>query len=96
MQRVAITLGASGAILLDEAGAWQAGAPSVSVRNPVGGGDCFLAGLLAAFSRGEASETALRMATACGSANAATLAVADIDPADVRALLPEIAVRRLD
>ncbi len=94
--RVAITLGADGAVLVDDRAAWHAAPPVVGVRNGVGGGDCFLAGLLTALVRGDGPETALRLATACGSANAATLAVGDIDPAFVNDLLPLIALRRLD
>ena len=96
VRRVAITLGAEGAVLLDDTGAWQAAAPPVKIRNAVGGGDCFLAGLLAAFARGEGPEAALRLATACGSANAATLPVGEIDPSEVGELLPEIAVRQVE
>ncbi|MFO1154381.1 MAG: 1-phosphofructokinase family hexose kinase [Rhodospirillales bacterium] len=93
--RVAITLGAAGAVLLDGDGAWEAMSPTVEVRNAVGSGDCFLAGLVAAFDRGEGAETALRLATACGSANATSIGVVDVDPALVRALMPQVTLRRV-
>ncbi len=45
----------------------------VLVRNPIGSGDSFLAGLLVALERGHPIATALRWAAAAGAANAAGL-----------------------
>ncbi len=82
---VAITIGAGGAVLMTGAGEWQATAPLVEAVNPVGSGDCFLAGLVAGLSEGRGEAEALRLATACGAANALTLRAGDIETAQVRA-----------
>lgn len=93
--RVAITMGPSGAVFADETGAWQAKSPPFPALNPTGGGDCFLAGLLAALTADDGPEAALRLAIACGSANAATLAVGDINEILVGERLPTVSLRRL-
>jgi 1-phosphofructokinase family hexose kinase len=84
---VAITLGGEGAVLATAAGAWQASAPSVAPINPVGSGDCFLAGLVAGLTDGRGEAEALRLATACGAANAMTSRAGAIEPADLTGLL---------
>ena len=89
---VAITIGAGGAVLTTGAGEWQATPPLVAAVNPVGSGDCFLAGLVASLSDlGEAE--ALRLATACGAANALTLRAGDIETAQVQRLALEVVVQ---
>jgi 1-phosphofructokinase family hexose kinase len=84
---VAITLGGEGAVLATAAGAWQGSAPSVVPVNPVGSGDCFLAGLVAGLADDRAAAEALRLATACGAANAMTSRAGAIEPADLTGLL---------
>jgi 1-phosphofructokinase family hexose kinase len=84
---VAITLGGEGAVLATAAGAWQASAPAVVPVNPVGSGDCFLAGLVAGLADGRGEAEALRLATACGAANAMTSRAGAIEPADLTELL---------
>ncbi|HEX8128316.1 MAG TPA: 1-phosphofructokinase family hexose kinase [Pyrinomonadaceae bacterium] len=65
-----ITLGERGA-LLDFAGVrYRFVAPHVRAVNSVGSGDAALAGLVAAFSRGETPEAAGALAVAAGAANA--------------------------
>jgi 1-phosphofructokinase len=64
---VLVSLGADGAILLDENGALHAETPPFVPRSTVGAGDALLAGFLAAGGRGE---TALLEAVAYGAAAA--------------------------
>jgi 1-phosphofructokinase family hexose kinase len=89
----AITLGGEGAVLATAAGAWRASAPSVVPVNPVGSGDCFLAGLVAGLADGRGEAEALRLATACGAANAMTGSAGAIEPADLARLLEQTRVR---
>ncbi len=68
---VCVSLGAEGALLAGPEGTLMAKPPPVVVKCTVGAGDSMVAGLIAAFSRGERPEDALRLAVACGSGTAA-------------------------
>lgn len=70
VSRPVVTLGSAGAVAIEGASAWRAWAEDVRLRNGVGSGDCFLAGLAVAAVRGESLEASLRLAVACGAANA--------------------------
>jgi len=69
--KLCISLGAGGAILLDDANSYHCTAPRVRVLSTVGCGDALLAGLLAADQRGEDLPAMLRLGVVCGSATAA-------------------------
>ncbi|MBP2017305.1 tagatose 6-phosphate kinase [Symbiobacterium terraclitae] len=95
---VLVSLGADGALLVGpegSGGAWRAVPPQVRADNSVGSGDSAVAGLACALVRGDAPEGALRLAVACGTANALTPGVAEVHPADVERLAAEIRVERL-
>jgi 1-phosphofructokinase family hexose kinase len=79
--RVAITLGAAGAVIATGQGDWSARPPDVTAVNPVASGDCFLAGLIAGMTERVSVGEALRLATACGTANAMHRGVGEFDPA---------------
>ncbi|QDE39035.1 hexose kinase [Luteibacter pinisoli] len=70
VRHAVLTLGGEGAVAVDEHGAWQASLHVDGVRNTVGSGDCFLGGLMVALMRRESMGDALRLAVACGAANA--------------------------
>lgn len=78
---VLASLGAEGAILVDEEGAWHAVAQPVAVLSDVGAGDASLAGYLAADGGGS---EALRRAVAWGTAAVAQPGTAMPRPDDVR------------
>ena len=67
--RVAVTIGAAGAVLADETGAWLAQPPRLGVVSSVGSGDAFLGGLALALDVRNPTEVALRHAVAAGAAN---------------------------
>lgn len=69
---VVLTDGEAGSVAVDAEEAVQATAPGIRGGYPVGSGDSFLGGLLAALDRGQDLSAALRAATACGVANALT------------------------
>lgn len=91
---VLVSLGADGALLVgpDGAGAWRAVPPQVAALNPVGSGDSAVAGLACGLVRGLGPEELLRQAVACGTANARTAGVADVDPAEVERLARRVRV----
>lgn len=89
---VVVTLGAYGAVGIDAHDRVIAIPPPVPVRNPIGCGDSFLAGLANAFSNGHNLAAALQIATACAAADAQTLAPGAIDRATAQALLDHVAI----
>jgi tagatose 6-phosphate kinase len=105
---LAITLGASGALLHGPAGSWRAVPPTVQPVDTVGAGDSFVAGLCAALlaAAGAGSlegaaqspdilERALRFATALATANTLTVGAGICQPEDVARLESEVRIRRL-
>ncbi|WP_353826688.1 1-phosphofructokinase family hexose kinase [Agromyces sp. SYSU T0242] len=65
-----VTLGAHGAVLATDGGAWFAPAPRIHARSTVGAGDSSLAGYLLATTEGAVPERALAQAVAHGAAAA--------------------------
>ncbi len=68
---VLATLGAHGAVLVDDNGAWMATPPPIVPRSTVGAGDSSLAGYVRAEIGGAVPPQRLQMAVAYGSAAAA-------------------------
>ena len=70
-ENVLVSLGADGAVLLDEQGnVFECDAPHGNVKNSVGAGDSMIAGFLAAYLETEDYEKAFYMGVAAGSASA--------------------------
>jgi 1-phosphofructokinase len=80
---VLATLGAVGAVLVEEAGAWLATPPPIVPRSTVGAGDASLAGYVRAAVGGAEPSRRLQMAVAYGSAAAALPGTALPSPADI-------------
>lgn len=66
-QRIIITLGASGAVLVHDHRSWHVPAPRVDVVDTTAAGDAFVGALAAALQRGGSAEDALRQAVHAGS-----------------------------
>jgi 1-phosphofructokinase len=80
---VLATLGAAGAVLVDETGSWMALPPPIVPRSTVGAGDASLAGYVRADVGGAAAPQRLQMAVAYGSAAAALPGSALPTPAQI-------------
>jgi len=80
---VLATLGAAGAVLVDDNGGWFATPPPITPRSTVGAGDAALAGYVRAEVGGATPPERLRMAVAYGSAAAALPGSAQPRPADL-------------
>ena len=90
-QAAVITLGADGAVGVDEQGrgfGWAA--PAVEGIFPVGSGDSFFAGTAAGLARGLTLAQAVCLGVAAGTANALQIGPGVFDAADVDRLLPEV------
>ncbi|MFZ5814917.1 MAG: 1-phosphofructokinase [Bacillota bacterium] len=92
---VAVSLGPRGLILLSPEGAWRAAPPAVRAVNTVGSGDSLVAGFVVGLLEGRSADQILRMAVACGTANAVTPGVGEVDAAVVAQLVRQVRVERL-
>lgn len=68
--------------------------PSLHEVNPIGCGDCYLAGLAHGYLEGWNAESGYRFASACGAANAIKADVAQITREEADAFLDQVEVRR--
>jgi len=93
--KVIVSLGKQGALLLSKELAVFARAPEIKAVNSVGAGDALLAGYLAASSSGKSEEEALRQAVACGSASAAAVRAGWISRRQARELARRVRISRL-
>ena len=77
-RNVLVSLAGDGALLLDEQGqSHRIGCPRGEVVNSVGAGDSMVAGFLAGYLRSGDYSYALKLGTACGSATAFSLGLAE-------------------
>ena len=90
-----VTLGAAGAAGLVGGEEWRVRTPLVQAVNTVGSGDCFAAGLLLGFERGDGTEAALRAAAGAAAANAASALTGHFDLALARDLAARAAAGAL-
>ena len=95
MQAVAVSLGARGALLVDEEGVWRGEAEAPTVVNTVGCGDAFACGWLSSRRKGHPPNVQLREALAVGAANAMTNGAGIIDPAHIDLMRGRAVVRNL-
>ncbi len=91
-----VTLGALGAVGGEGNDIWHASLDIQAMRHAVGSGDCFLAGLTVSLLRGEGMAHALRLAVACGAANAMNDETGFVQIDTVHELRPRVSVRRLE
>lgn len=92
-ERVAITLGADGAVIATGQGDWHARPPGVRVVSAVASGDCFLAGMMAGLAERVSPAETLRLATACGAANAMSRDAGDLEPQRLTSIIVNVSVR---
>lgn len=92
---VLLTRGRRGALAARAAQALACVAAIPHARNTVGCGDAFLAGYLAGLARGAALADALRLAAACGAAQAASDAPGRLSPTQVAELAARAEVRAI-
>ena len=91
---VLVTLGGSGAVLVNAEGAWYTTAPKIAVRSTVGAGDSSVAGFVLASVKGLTPDQCLVTAAAHGSAAASLPGTQLPHPDDVH---PEMtSVRRIN
>lgn len=89
------SLGAEGGVLTTAKAVYYAKAPEIRVKSTVGSGDASFAGALYAMEAGMNEEETLRLAMACGAANAMNDAVGSVDKMTVEMLRKKIDVQRI-
>ena len=90
--RVVLTDGTAGSVAADGEGVVRVGPPTRRGAYPVGSGDSFLGGLLAALDGGADLATAVRLGTGCAVANALVPGQGHFDPGLARALATEVSL----
>lgn len=90
-----VSLGAQGSIAGYEGRLYRVTVPKIEAVNPVGSGDSYVAGIAAGLARGLAVEDVLKLAAACGTANAMEPESGFVRRAVVEELLGRIQVERL-
>lgn len=88
-----VSMGREGGVLADAQAAYLARVPDVPVISTVGSGDAAFAGALRAMETGLAPDEALRLAMACGTANAMLGEVGSVDPDDVQRIAERTEIR---
>lgn len=86
------SMGAQGGVWAGPEGAYLARVPQRPVVSTVGSGDAAFAGAICAMDKGMDAPDALRLAMACGTANAMLGEVGSVRMEDVRSMMEEIAV----
>ncbi|MFH1767627.1 MAG: 1-phosphofructokinase family hexose kinase [Candidatus Omnitrophota bacterium] len=91
----AITLGSKGAIVADGKQILQALPPKVRRKSPVGCGDAFIAGFIAAYLRNNPFSHCLKQAVACGTANVLSLNPGFIKPGTLKSIIRQVKIKEI-
>lgn len=87
-----VTAGKAGALVVTSDKTLRVRPPTVHAVSAVGSGDAFTAGLAVALARHEPLENALKLAAACGAANALTPHSGHLNAADVTSLVEQATI----
>ena len=90
-----VSMGKAGGVFVNAHGAYATRVPDLPVVSTVGSGDAALAGAMRAMELGLEAPEALRLAMACGAANALLGEVGSVRMEDVRKITQEINVSRI-
>jgi 1-phosphofructokinase family hexose kinase len=85
-----VSMGAAGAVACWQQRVCVISPPAVEARNPVGAGDCLLAGVAVALARGDTIENVLRLGVASGTAKVLSPDTGVVRREDIAAILPNV------
>jgi tagatose 6-phosphate kinase len=91
-----VTLGAGGALGCDVRSCWRVRSPKVVAVSAVGSGDAFAAGLAVGLSEGQSLPEAMKLAVACGAANAMTAKAGFLEKSVVSGLVGQVWLTQLE
>jgi len=92
---VAITMGSRGAIVSNQRQIFMATPPPINRKSPVGCGDSFIAGFVASMNNRDSFENSIRLAVACGTANAFTINPGDVKLQLIKKIYNKVKIRKL-
>lgn len=87
-----VSMGACGGLLVGKDFAYLARVPQAEIVSTVGSGDAALAGAVCALAQGMARKETLRLAMACGVANAVLGEVGSVRMQDIERIMPNIEI----
>jgi fructose-1-phosphate kinase PfkB-like protein len=87
-----VTVGKDGAVVSDGRSFTTLRSPKITPVSAIGSGDSFAAGLAAGIVRGNSVPDAVKLAVACGAANALTEMAGHLSLADVERLLKQVTI----
>ena len=87
-----VSLGADGSLATLDGKSYRVHVPRIACKNPVGSGDSFVGGYATALAMGRSPQEALRLAAACGTANAMEEESGFVRREVVEELLPQIEI----
>lgn len=93
--RVAVSMGAQGALLTDGSETFFADPVRVRVGSTVGAGDAMVAGMVAGLTRGLSLSEVLRLGAACATAGVMTKGTEPAQKAAVEDMLDQISIRKV-
>lgn len=92
---VAISLGGEGSLVFTDNYMYRVKIPKITAINPVGSGDSMIAGFAVSIKRNYDFEYMLRLAVACGTANAMEEETGKVDINNVNTLMNKITVEKV-
>lgn len=92
---VVVSLGSKGSLVFNGNHMYRVIIPEVNVMNPVGSGDSMLAGFAVSINRNYEFEDMLKLATACGTANAMEKETGKIDIDNINLLTNKIKIEKI-
>lgn len=95
IELVAISLGSEGSVAGFEGKFYKVTFPKVNAVNPVGSGDSYVAGIAIAIERGYDIKEALKLASACGTANSLEKETGFVIEAVVNELIQKVIVEEI-
>ncbi|MDD3334000.1 MAG: 1-phosphofructokinase [Eubacteriales bacterium] len=95
IDRVVVSLGAEGALMVSDEGIYQGRPPQITPVNTVGCGDSMVGGFAIGYARGWSALESLRYAIAVSAANALSMATGSYSETDLQALLPKVEIEKI-
>lgn len=95
IELVVISLGAEGSIAGYKGKFYKVSAPNVKTVNPIGSGDSYVAGIAVGIERGYSIEDTLKLASACGTANAMEKETGFVKKSVVEELMKKVQVTEI-
>ena len=91
---VMISLGEDGVIVFYNGYIYRIRVPNIKVVNPVGSGDAMIGGFVASLYRDYDFEFILKVATACGTANAMETETGKVDMSNIKWIINDIIITK--